>query len=318
MSKVKPRQPAASKTSEQADEGRLSDVFVGIPAYNEEVAIGSVVLSVQEITERVLVVDDGSADATADIAKKAGAEVISHETNRGKGAAVRTILAEAQSREFEALVLLDGDGQHIAEDIQDVAEPVLDGACDVSIGSRYLEGEKTETPLYRRFGQKTLDLLTAGSSGTALTDTQSGFRALSPDAVEKMTIRTDGIGVESEMIDSATTKGLGIEEVPIDVKYEEVDGQTYNPLHHGLSVMVFLLQLIRDRHPMLFFGLPGILLLAAGSALTTNAALLYQSSGAFHQWRILFGGFMIMIGTMALFSGLVLNQVANLVKGLDD
>ncbi len=316
MSQIK-QQAATSQISQEGDNQKLTEVLVGIPAYNEEVAIGSVVLSVKEITERVLVVDDGSADATAEIAEEAGAEVISHKENRGKGAAVRTIFAEAQSKEIGALVLLDGDGQHIADDIPEVVEPVLDGACDVSIGSRYLDGEKTETPLYRRFGQKVLDLLTTGSSGTSLTDTQSGFRAFSPNAVEKMSIRTDGIGVESEMIDSATTKGFDIEEVPIDVKYEEVDGQTYNPLHHGLSVVVFLLQLIRDKHPMVFFGLPGLILLGVGGGLVTNAALLYQSSGAFHQWRILFGGFMVMIGTMALFSGLLLNQVSNMMANLE-
>ncbi len=299
---------------EVQDENReLTEIFVAIPAYNEEAAIGSVVLSVQEVTERVLVVDDGSTDSTAEIAKRAGAEVIRHNENRGKGAAVQTILAEAQSREFEAFVLLDGDGQHIAEDIPNVAEPVLDGECDMSIGSRYLKGEKTETPLYRRVGQKTLDLLTAGSSGTSLTDSQSGFRSLSSNAVEQMAIRTDGIGVESEMIDRATTRGLEIEEVPIDVKYEEVDGQTYNPFHHGLSVVVFLLQLIRDKHPMVFFGLPGLVLLGFGGALVTNAAVLYQVSGAFHQWRVLFGGFMVIIGMMALFSGLVLNQINNMM-----
>lgn len=316
MSQIK-QQAATSQISQEGDNQKLTEVLVGIPAYNEEVAIGSVVLSVKEITERVLVVDDGSADATAEIAEEAGAEVISHKENRGKGAAVRTIFAEAQSKEIGALVLLDGDGQHIADDIPEVVEPVLDGACDVSIGSRYLDGEKTETPLYRRFGQKVLDLLTTGSSGTSLTDTQSGFRAFSPNAVEKMSIRTDGIGVESEMIDSATTKGFDIEEVPIDVKYEEVDGQTYNPLHHGLSVVVFLLQLIRDKHPMVFFGLPGLILLGVGGGLVTNAALLYQSSGAFHQWRILFGGFMVMIGTMALFSGLLLSQVSNMMANLE-
>lgn len=293
-------------------------IFVGIPAYNEEVAIGSVVLAAQRVADEVLVVDDGSADATAELAEEAGAFVVTHEENRGKGAAVRTILAEARHREFDALVLLDGDGQHIAEDIPTVAEPVVEADSDVVIGSRYLDGEQTETPLYRRFGQKTLDFLTTGSSGAALTDTQSGFRALSPDAVDEMTIRTDGIGVESEMIDRATNNGLEIEEVSIDVKYEDVDGQTYNPLHHGLSVMLFTLRLIRDRHPLLFFGLPGIMLLGGGGGIVTNAALLYHSSGAFHQWQILLGGFMVLIGMMALFSGLVLNQIANMMVDLDE
>jgi len=300
------------------EDQQLSNVIVGIPAYNEEVGIGSIVLSVQQLTENVLVVDDGSSDATAEIAREAGAKVICHETNRGKGAAIQTILAEAQSSEFEALVLIDGDGQHLAEDIPSVAKPVLSEDADIVIGSRYLEDDEDETPLYRRFGQRTLDWLTAGSSGTSLTDSQSGFRALTPETVETLTIRTDGIGVESEMIDQATDNGFDIEEVPIDVKYEGIEGQTYNPLRHGLTVVVFLLRLIRDRHPLMFFGLPGLLVLGAGSLISTNAALLYHSSGAFHQWQILIGIFMILLGMMSLFSGLILNQVANMVEKLDD
>lgn len=294
------------------------DVMVGIPSYNEEVAIGSVVLQCKRLTDTVVVVDDGSHDRTADIAADAGATVIRHGENRGKGSAMRSLLAHARRHEPDALVVLDGDGQHLPEDIPDVVAPVTDGDSDMVIGSRYLEGDKTETPLHRRFGQRVLDVLTLGSSGTNLSDTQSGFRAFSPTAVDRLTVRTDGMGVESEMIGTATENDLEIEEVSIDVKYEDVDGQTYNPLHHGLSVMLFTLRLIRDRHPLLFFGLPGIMLLGGGGGIVTNAALLYHSSGAFHQWQILLGGFMVLIGMMALFSGLVLNQIANMMVDLDE
>lgn len=303
--------------STEYENSQSSHVLVGIPAYNEAIGIGSMVHSVREFADSVLVVDDGSSDATADIAEAAGAEVIEHETNRGKGAAIRTILSEAATQQIDALVLIDGDGQHIAEDIPSVVTPVIENETDVAIGSRYLECEADETPLYRRFGQKTLDFLTVGSSGIALTDTQSGFRALSPRAIEELTIRTDGIGVESEMIDQATSTGLNVEEVPIDVRYEGVDGQTYNPLQHGLSVVIFLLQLIRDKHPLMFFGLPGIIALVFGGGLAVNAALLYQSTGAFHQWRITISGFLILVGIMSLFSGLVLNQVSNMIAAIE-
>lgn len=142
-----------------------SRLLVGIPAFNEEVGIGSVVLATKQQSTDVLVVDDGSTDNTAAIAREAGVNVIEHDENRGKGAAIKTILSEAQREDFDALVMLDGDGQHIPEDIPEVAAPVLDGESDIVIGSRYLESGEDETPLYRRFGQKTLDLLTTGRPG---------------------------------------------------------------------------------------------------------------------------------------------------------
>ena len=300
------------------EDNKKSDIIVGIPAYNEEVAIGSVILSVKRVTRNVLVADDGSTDATAELARKAGARVVSHETNRGKGATIRTIIDEVQDSDFEALVLMDGDGQHFAEDIQSVASPILNDDADIVIGSRYLENNGDETPLYRRLGQKTLDVLTVGSAGTSVTDSQSGFRAFAPEVARNITIHTDGMGVESEMIGQATNNGYDIEEVLIDVKYDGVEGQTYNPLRHGLTVMVFLLQLIRDRHPLIFFGLPGILLIGIGGLFIMSAILLNRSMSALNQWQILIGGYLTLIGMLSLFSGLILNQVANMVKKVRD
>ncbi|MFC7058803.1 glycosyltransferase family 2 protein [Halovenus salina] len=293
-----------------------SSVVVGIPAYNEEVGIGSVVLGSQSYADEVVVVDDGSDDNTAEIARQTGAHVIEHEENKGKGATVRTILSYIREADNDigALVLLDGDGQHLPEDIPDVVNPVLKRECEIAVGSRYLDQQKTETPLYRRCGQKVLDIATTGSASTHLTDTQSGFRALSPSAISRMNVRTDGMGIESEMISTAGDHNLSIKEVPIDVRYEGVDGQTHNPLRHGLSVLVFVIQLIRDRHPLVFFGVPGLLLLVTGSLLAVHTALLYQSTEAFYQWRALLSGFWILLGALSLFTGLLLNQISNMIK----
>ncbi len=304
-------QPALSF---QSPTPTADQILVGIPAYNEEVAIGSTILAAQRYCSAIVVVDDGSADNTVCIAAQTDASVLEHRDNVGKGGAVQTIFDYAQSHDFDALVLLDGDGQHVPDEIPDVARPVVDGDVDMVIGSRYLEHEQTETPLYRRFGQRVLDVLTIGSTNSELTDTQSGFRAFSPEAVEEMRLSTDGIGVESEMISEATEKDLEIDEVPIDVRYEGVDGQTYNPLQHGLTVVVFMLQLIRDRHPLMFFGVPGVLLLLFGGGVGLQTAFLYQTTGAFHQWRAISGGFGILLGTLCLFCALVLSQIQNMIK----
>lgn len=322
MQKQRNYSPAADSMGGRKEisrgECQTNGIIAGISAYNEEIAIGSIVLQAQDYADEVIVVDDGSSDETASIAAKAGASVIQHDENRGKGGAIQTLLGHVQHRDFDALVLLDGDGQHIPNDIPDVIDPVLDDDYDVSIGSRYLNQEKTETPAYRRFGQRVLDLMTLGSARRNVSDSQSGFRALSAEAVSRLTIRTDGMGVESEMINSAVENGLEMTEVPIDVRYEEIDGQTHNPLRHGLAVLVFILRLIRDRHPLLFFGVPGIVALGVGGAFGLHTSWLYHVSGAFYQWRVITSAFLILLGTLSLFCGLVLSQIQNMIGEMNE
>ncbi|WP_436932586.1 glycosyltransferase family 2 protein [Halosimplex halobium] len=294
-----------------------TDILVGIPAYNEEIAIGSVIHKCQAYSDEVVVVDDGSTDDTVEIAEAAGATVLEHGTNQGKGKAVRTLLNHAQKEDPEALVLIDGDGQHLPRDIPAIVQPVVEGDSDIVIGSRYLEDD-TETPVYRRLGQRVLDTITFGSTGTKVTDSQSGFRALAPAAIDRLTIRTDGMGVESEMIGSATEQGLDIEEVPIDVRYEEIDGQTFNPLRHGLSVVVFLLRLVRDRHPLVFFGLPGIVLAGIGAFYGIDGIMIYRATGEFYPGKMLAAGFATILGVLGVFTGLILNRISNMLSKLDE
>lgn len=294
-----------------------SQILVGIPAYNEEAGIGSIVLATTEYANDVVVVDDGSSDATAKIARLAGATVIEHETNRGKGAAIRSLIEHGRSTECETLVLLDGDGQHLPDDIPTVADPVLTEDADLVIGSRYLERDVgTETPLHRRFGQRVLDALTTASTGAKVTDSQSGFRALSMTAMDSLSLTTDGMSVESEMIDDATNKGLQIQEIPIDVRYDGIDGQTHNPIRHGIAVMTFMLQLIRDRHPLMFFSLPGGLLTVGGLLSVFWLVQIYDQTGTLHLGIAFLSGLITLIGIICVFCGFILNRMSHMMVEL--
>ncbi|WP_135854086.1 glycosyltransferase family 2 protein [Halorussus salinus] len=220
-------------------------ILAGIPAYNESETIAQVVDVATEYADEVVVVDDGSADRTARVARGEGAVVVRHSTNEGKGAALKSLLDYAERRSCSALVLLDGDGQHLPGDIPTVAEPVLRGDADVVIGSRYLQrGMGSQTPLYRRVGQRILDRSISVLFGVSVSDTQSGFRALSPRAVEEITIRTNGMAVETEMLDAANRNDLTIAERPIRVQYDVHNGQTYNPVRHGVTVLGRIVQLV--------------------------------------------------------------------------
>ena len=207
-----------------------------IPAYNEEAVIGEVVAGTLRQIENVIVVDDGSTDATADLAAAAGAEVVRLARNRGKAGAVMAGFAAALARGYEAVVMLDADGQHLPEEIPRVLAPVLSGEADMVVGSRFLE-VRSEIPRYRVLGQKTLNLFTALGAGVTLTDTQSGFRALGPAALARLDFVSDGYSLESDMIAHFAACDLRIAEVPISCRYDVPNSHKKNPVLHGFEIV---------------------------------------------------------------------------------
>src|SRR5215204_625769 len=151
-------------------------IVVAIPAHNEDRFIGSLVLKLRAQNRHVLVVDDGSSDATAAIAEAAGADVIRHPTNLGKAAAVHTVFEHARRLGTDVLVVLDGDSQHDPADVDRVAAPVLNGEADMVVGSRFA-GVRSRIPRWRIAGQRALTLATNMGSGLHLSDSESGYRA---------------------------------------------------------------------------------------------------------------------------------------------
>jgi len=238
---------------------RGQKILVGIPALNEEVAIGSITLRSLKYSGNVIVIDDGSTDSTAEIASLAGATVIQHKKNRGKGTSIKDIFNYAIATGADVLVLLDGDGQHNPDEIPALLEPVLSGEADMVIGSRFLVGMKNNVPAYRRFGQETLTMTTNIASGVSVTDTQSGFRAFTKKAYRCFSFKHNGMAVESEMIVDAARAGLRIKEVPIDVRYD-VDGSTFHPVQHGWSILSYMIRLVIRRKPVILYGLSELIL----------------------------------------------------------
>ena len=235
-------------------------IIAGMPAYNEANYIGSLILSVRQHVDKVIIVDDGSTDNTAEIAELAGASVIKHGKNRGYGNAIRSILAEAKNQGADILVILDADAQHKPQEIPSLIKSISEGA-DVVIGSRDLQRENIAP--YRRFGQKVLAKMTNISSRQKLTDTESGFRAYSKKALATLELKEEGMAVSSEIVSEAAGKGLKITEVPISVIYTK-DGSTLNPIRHGLGVLNRILVMISERRPLLFFGIIGLIFVVFG------------------------------------------------------
>src|SRR5256712_3007280 len=219
-------------------------VLAAIPAFNEGTTIGSVVLRTKQYAEEVVVIDDGSRDDTAEIAALAGAHVIQHARNLGKGTAIRTAWLFARERHPEALVLLDGDHQHDPKDIPRIVDPILAGKADVVLGVRW--GKTPGMPAYRRIGKRALDYATAAATKKGmLTDSQCGFRVFSRRALESLEPSESGISIESQILLEAQERNLRIEEVSIESRYD-LDGSTYGPAKHGMEVLATVIQLVSE------------------------------------------------------------------------
>jgi len=282
-----------------------SKILVAMPAYNEEKYIGSVVLKAQQYADEVIVLDDGSTDDTSEIAKLAGATVIRHEKNKGYGAAIQSILAEAKRRTPDILVLLDADSQHNPKDIPLLIEPIWEG-FDLVIGSRKLQ--RNHIPLYRRIGQKILLHSTHLLSGKKLSDSESGFRVFSKKAITSLELRETGMSISAETIAEATAKGLKITEVPISVTYTK-DGSTLNPIRHGLGVLARILAMISERKPLVFFGLGGSIIIALGLIAGSRTLYLYSIHGVLPGGNALLSVLLLIIGTFSILTGIILHTL---------
>jgi len=148
---------------------------VGIPAFNEEKNIASIITKLFDLTDTVIVCNDGSTDLTSKIAEKMGVVLINHEKNLGYGASIRSIFLKAKEMDGDILVTFDADGQHRIQDIKNVIEPIINKEADLVIGSRFLDDSEKEVPQYRKVGIKVITKITNASIKKQLTDSQSGL-----------------------------------------------------------------------------------------------------------------------------------------------
>jgi len=312
---VQQHQVDRPRTAEPASSGpsALARVVVIIPAFNEERSIGSIVLRLHELVETVIVIDDGSQDATAEVARLAGARVVNHPSNRGYGAAIRTGLAAAKELNPPAVVLMDADGQHRVEDVPQVAQPVLDGQADVVVGSRFADA-RTRVPAVRRLAQHGLTWLSNVGSGVRLTDSQSGLRAFGPQAISALMLRSTSMAAASEMQFLASEAHLRVQEVPIEIRYF---GETKrSAVGHGIDVLNGIIVLVSRRRPLLFFGLPGLLLVLLALSLGGDVVQTFAKVRILLVGELIVGVALGIIGTLSLFTAIVLNALHGLYQEL--
>lgn len=282
-------------------------LVVLIPAYNEEENVGKTILSIPKKIVgidkvEVLVIDDGSTDRTVDFSYNAGADkVISHKTNTGVGAAFMTGIRNAIVMGADIVVTLDADSQFNSNQIPELIAPILNHQLDVSIGSRFLQSKPENIPKVKLLGNKIFTNIVSFVTGQKFTDTQTGFRAYSKDALLSISIVNDFTYTQEVLID-LKFKGFKIGEIPVNVSYDDkrksrVVKSIFGYSHRALSIIVRSLVYHR---PILAFGLFGALLCGGGiiGKLLTAEGIIAITSGLTTGFIIL-GVVSFMIGLFA-------------------
>ena len=282
--------------------------LVAIPCHNEGLAIGSVVLKARKYVDEVLVVDDGSTDDTAEVAAEAGAVVVLHEKNTGYGAAVRSCFDYAEEHGFDVMTILDGDGQHDPACIPDFIKAMETSEADIVIGSRFLVKNKT-IPKYRIVGMKVLNIFTRLVGNVETTDSQSGYRAYSRRAIEKIDITNPDMGAGSEILTQVNDHDLKVVEIPIDVRYDIGGTSSKNPVSHGFGVLGWLIRTISEKRPMFFFGIVGISLTVIGLILGAKVLYIANAGKGVGVGSALVSVLFVIIGVFSVFTGLILNVI---------
>ena len=286
---------------------------MGIPAFNEEKNIAAIITKLADITDTIIVCNDGSSDLTSDIAEKMGAFVINHEKNLGYGAAIRSIFLKAKELNGDILVTFDADGQHRIEDVEKVTKPIIDQEVDLVIGSRFLDESEKEIPRYRKVGIKVITKITNSSIKEQLTDSQSGFRAYSKKVLAELNPSELGMGISTEILIKASSKNFRITEVPIKILYAG-DTSTHNPVSHGSSVILSTIKYTSIEHPLKFYGIPSMILFIIGISFTYLSAEYYAEIGRLNTNLTIIAAGTVLIAVVLLITSILLYSLVSVVR----
>ena len=286
--------------------------LVCIPAYNEESYISDVIKKSLLHVDKVVVCDDGSTDNTAKLAKDAGAIVIKHKKNQGYGAAIATLFEYTRKENVQIMITLDGDGQHDPNQIPVLIDTIITHNVDVVIGSRFLD-DTSKSSGYRKTGIKIITSASNYGTNFKVTDSQSGFRAYSKNAIDAIHPTEQGMAVSTEILLKISNKGLSVAEVPITVSYDG-DTSEQHSVPHGISVLMNTLKYVSIKHPIRFYGLPGLSLIIVGIIMGGTFIDAYLNQQTVFYGSLLGSIVMFLLGAILSVTAIILFSMANLIR----
>lgn len=242
-------------------------IIITIPAYNEEDTIGNVISEIKQVMDKtkydykIMVVNDGSVDNTANVAKTSGALLYSHPYNYGLAETFRTEIEKALENNAEIVVHIDADGQYRPEEIPKLIEPIENKEADLVLGSRFM-GTIEKMQVIKKLGNIAFSKVVSQISGIKITDGQTGFRAFTREVAEKITIISTHTYTQEQIIKAVRNK-FKVKEVPVYFAKRESGKSRLmsNPVEFAVRAGVNLLRVYRDYEPLKFFGLVGFALI---------------------------------------------------------
>lgn len=292
-------------------------VSVIIPAYNEDASIGDTITEVPEFVDRIIVVDDGSTDATASIAQDRGAEIYSHRVNRGVGAAFDTGRRAALRANADIMVNIDADGQFDPRDIEKLLEPIIDGEADFVSASRFIDPELYPDMSRVKFlGNKLMSFMISKMTGQKFYDVSCGFRAYSREALLRLNLFGDFTYTQETFLNFAF-KNVSIVEVPVGVRGTRRHGKSRvasNLFRYAYQTLKIILKTARDYRPFRMFAVISLVLFLLGLALAVFLGVHYLRTGIFtpHKWAGFSAGFLFLLSSLSLVIGFILDMFARM------
>lgn len=300
------------------------NLLVYIPALNEEKCLGDVIKNMPKKIKglskiKILVVDDGSTDNTVKVAKKNGADVVSHNINKGVGSAFQSAVEYALLNKIDILVSIDADRQFNSKQIPEIVKPILNKQADMVTGNRFSKGMPKNMPKSKYWGNKQMSRLISLISGQKFTDVSCGFRAYNREALLRLNL-FGSFTYTQETIMDMVFKGLKVTEFPVDIVYfknrkSRVAGNIIKYAYRTLKIIV---RTIRDYKPMWFFGSMGGVCLLIGLGFEvfmfthyflTSSYTPYKSFGFIGLGFLIFGLLLIIVGLLAdMFNRMRINQ----------
>jgi len=287
------------------------DVCVLIPTLNEGETIGSVVASFREEGfENVLVVDGGSTDGTQSIAEEEGARVVAQRGSGGKGQALQEGF---RMTDAPVVLMLDGDSTYRAEDAAAMLEPIFEGRAEHVIGDRFADMEAGAMTRLNQFGNGVINRAFTLIHGRNYEDILSGYRALTRDAIERITLSEEGFGIETEMAVECVKHSIRTEVVPIHYLARPDESETnLRPFRDGADIILTLYQMAKTNNPLFYFGSVGIVSTVVGGLLGVYVAVEWVTRSISHEVLAVVGAFAIVFGVQLLMFGVLSDMVVTI------